>query len=382
MTALLILGSNGARAAEWNAAPSARLGAEFVDNPLLVPKNATTYTDSTGDGTADLSADIAKHAEHYDITVDPRVFFSRYLHRSVFDHDDQFLSVGGNLRSERSTWQGSVNAVRDTALTSEVGVTGITDTNRRRENLSLSAGPSYQLTERLSLTGTAGWLANHYENADHTGLLDYRYTSGELAGNYSLTERSTAGLDAIFGSLSSESGDHSTSYALQAAYTDRLTELWTLNLSGGPSRGEFGGGAHSSGAVYSAALTHKGELYDFTARISRTVTPTGRGVLTKSDQAELNVSGSITERLSLVSSLFYSHNRDYFSANGASGNVFSLHYFSVQESLKWKLSPSWAVDLTAQSQHQATVVPPEHGENASAYRIGLGITWTGRPRRL
>ena len=384
MAALLaLLGSSTARAAEWQGTPSVRLGAEYADNPLLVPKSATTYTSSTGDGTADLSADISKHGDNYDLSADPRAFFSRYVHRSLFDHDDQYLNLTGDLKSERTTWQGGVNGVRDTALTSEVGLTGITDTNRRHESLSVDGGPTYHLTERLTAAGQGSWLANHYVDAVGTGLVDYRYLSGDLNTNYALTERTQLGLDVSAGQLSASQGtSRSNNYAVQAVLTSRLTELWTANLSGGPSREDFGGVQRAAGAVYAAGLQHQGELYNLNAKISRTVTPTGRGVLTKYDQVLLSASGSITERLSTVVTAQYSRNRDYLNNSPTAPGTYALRYYSVQDELQWKLTPAWSLSLTAQAQRQYTTVPPGSGETASSYRVNLGVVWTGRPRRL
>jgi hypothetical protein len=264
-----------------------------------------------------------------------------------------------------------------------VGVTGITDTNRRHESLNLNGGPSYQLTERVTVAGTAGWLANHYVDAANTGLVDYRFTTGDVNANYSLTERTQLGLDGSVGTVSAaQANGHSTTYAVQATLTSKLTELWTASLSGGPSRADFDNGAHAEGAVYAASLSHHGELYDLIAKASRAVTPTGRGQLTRYDQATLSLNGAITERLASQSTLMYAHNRDFLSLNNVPGSGYSLHYYSVQEQLNWKLSPSWTLDLTAQAQHQSTVVPPTEGAVARGYRVGLGLTWTGRPRRL
>ena len=384
MAALLaLLGSSAARAADWEGTPSVRIGAEYADNPLLVPKNASTYTSSTGDGTADLSADVAKHGDGYDLSVDPRALFARYLNRSLFDHDDQYLNLAGDVKSERTTWQGSVNGTRDTALTSEVGLTGITDTNRRHESLTVSGGPNYQLTERMTLTGQGSWLANHYVDAAGTGLVDYRYLNGDVSDNYALTERSQLGVDVSAGQLSASLGQsRSTNYALQAVLTSRLTELWTATLSGGPSRVDFGSGQKADGAVYAVGLQHQGELYKLNAKVSQTVTPTGRGVLTKYDQLLLSASGSITERLSTVLTLQYSRNRDYLNSSATATGAYALRYYNVQEDLQWKLTPSWSLSLTAQAQRQYTTVPPNPGANAYGYRVNLGLVWIGRPRRL
>ncbi|MBV8062756.1 MAG: hypothetical protein JOY51_04125, partial [Nevskia sp.] len=61
---------------------------------------------------------------------------------------------------------------------------------------------------------------------------------------------------------------------------------------------------------------------------------------------------------------------------------YTVRYYSVQNDLQWKLSPSWSLSLTAQAQRQYTSVPPNAGENASSYRINFGVVWYGRPRRL
>ncbi len=379
---MIVLATSTAQAAEWAYTPQGGAGVEYVHNPQLVPSSASSYAASTGDANATLSADIAKHGDGLDLTIDPSLFFSRFLDHSLFDHDDQFLNVAGAYKTERITWSAIANGARDTTLTSEAGVTGLTNSNGRHEGLTLSAGPTVQLTERLSLSAQGGWQANHYADSGQTGLIDYRYTTGDLRGIYALTERTQVSLDASVAQLSTaQLSDKPITYAAVGNLTTQLDEKWTATLAAGPSFVESDSG-NENGVNYEADLQRHGELLTLTAKVSRSVTPTGRGVLTRYDQILLNAARPLSERLTMNLSGQFSRNRDLAENPLLQSSAFTVNYYSLQGNLQWKFAMNWGLSLSAQEQHQSVGASTAPGSSGNSYRFGLGIVWNGNPRRL
>lgn len=377
-----ILGATAAQAAEWDYTPQGRAGLEYVHNPLLAPQSASTYAADALNANASLAADVARHGDKLDLTINPNLFFSRYIDHSLYDRDDQYLNLGAAYKTDRTTWSATANGVRDTTITSEVGTTGLTNGNGRHESLNLAFGPTVQLTERLSLVAQAGWLANHYPDSGGTGLIDYRYTSGDLRGIYSLTERTQTMLDATVAQLSTaQIGGRPTTYTLEGNLTTQLSELWTASLASGPVYVESDSGS-DSGVLYEADLQRRGELATLTAKVSRSVTPTGRGVLTRYDQFLLNASRPLSERLTLNFTGQYSRNRDFAQDLALQSGVYTVGYYSLQSDLQWRLTPNWNLSLAAQGQHQSTATTASPGNNGSSYRFNLGLVWNGDPRRL
>jgi hypothetical protein len=381
-TALVSLATTNSpvRAAEWSATPHARLGVEFVNNPVLTARDNPLYYSGTTDFTSDLNADVAKHGDDYDFSISPRLLFIDYTDQSLLDQNDQYVTLNSNLRSERTTWSASANGARDTTLTSELGLTGLTNTNRRHENLQLTLGPTVQYTERLSFSAQASWLTHHYENAGNTGLVDYHYGAADLRSSYALTELTSLALDLSAGQVAApDAGSRSNNYAVEASLTRQLNEFWLATLSAGPSWVKTAI-ATQAGAVYDVALQHQGELLRLNAEASRTVTPTGRGLLTTRNQLTLTASRPFTERFTANLSGILSHTRDY--TNAVNATPYTVHYYSALASLQWRLAPTWSLSLDLEDRRQT--IPSASGNNnaAEGYRANLGIVWTAFPQRL
>jgi hypothetical protein len=367
-----------ARAAEWSAAPHGRLGIEFVDNPVLTTRDNPLYHSGTTDFTSDLSADVARHGDNYDFSISPRLLFIEYPEQSLLDQNNQYITLNSSLRSERTTWSASAGGTRDTTLTSELGLTGLTNTNRRHENLQLTLGPTVQCTERLSFSAQASWLTHHYDNAEGTGLVDYHYGAGDLRGSYALTELTSLALDLSAGQVAAPDVDsRSNNYAVEVSLTRQLNEFWLATLSAGPSwvTTEI---ATQTGAVYDVALQRQGELLRLNAEASRTVTPTGRGVLTTRNQLTLTASRPFSERFTANLSGLLSHTRDYTDAVNAS--PYAVHYYSVLASLQWRLAPAWNLSLDLEDRRQA--IASANAAAADGYRATFGVVWSGLPQRL
>lgn len=367
-------------AAEWNVTPKISEQAEYVDNPLLAASNSALYYPGNLDFTSDLSATAALPGDHYDLSAAPRLQFIDYVSQSSLNQNNQYLNLAGDFKTERTTWSAAANGTRDNTLTSEAGVTGLTTSNRRHDGLVMTAGPSFQYTERTSFSAQAGWQDNHYENADNTGLVDYRYASGDLKGVYLLTELSNLSLDLSGAQLSAPAAQNrSNSYGAILSLTSRLDERWTATLSAGPSLVEASGNT-DEGALYDVQLQRQGELAHLSAEVSRSITPTGRGVLSTRDALALTASLPMTERLSFDLSGLLSRTRDIESSTASTN--YAVSYYDLQGTLRWQMAPTWSLTTMVDDQHQMTTVTPNPGELARGYRVSVGLVWTGLPQRL
>lgn len=368
------------RAADWMLTPRTRVGDEFITNPVLSGRDGSLYFSGTSDFTADLNADLSQHADNYDIALDPRLLFVEYYNQSLLDQNNQYLGVNSDYKTEKTTWSIATNGIRDTSLTSELGLTGLTNTNLRHESLQTTLGPSYQYTERLSFAAQAAWQGNHYEQALGSGLVDYRYTSLDLSSTYLLTERNSLQEDLSGGQLSApEAGNRSNSYQLNSSLTSLLTETWTTTLIAGPSLVKSGQGSQY-GVLYDGSIKYQGELTQFKADLSRSVVPTGQGVLTRRDQATLTFTYQATERLTTSLTGLAGRTRNIDTLNTAA--EFSLRYYSVLGDLEYQLASNWSLSLTAEDRQQKTTQPPGQPVTAEGYRVNIGIVWTGLPTRL
>ncbi len=381
MTAISIVPP--ARATEWDITPRASLGLEYVDNPLLAPpSDPNRYTSGTEDLTSELSAGVVRHADRLDLTIDPRVYFARYRYNQLLNQNNEYLDIASAYKAESSTWSAGINAARDTTLTSEIGLTGLTNANRRHESLAVTLGPTVQITERLSASAQMLWSANHYDDATHTGLVDYRYSSADGKGSYALSERTTLAIDASVGQSSvSQLDTRTTNYSLDASVTRLLSELWTITASLGPSRVESDAGSEN-GVVYGVNAQRSGELVNFGAGASRAVIPTGRGTLTKRDQALLSVGDALTEQLTIGLSGQLSQNRDLLTTFGGGTSPYTVRYYSVEIDCQWRFAPSWSTSLALQDQRQFVSSSPSPTSIAQGYRANISIVWSGFPYRI
>jgi hypothetical protein len=364
-----LLCASAADASEWLMTPTARVVSEYTDNPRFFVDGGT----STAGAALEASASLRRKTERSDLSLSPRLRSARYEDDETLDSDDQYLDGQYTFITERSQWTASTNFTRDTTLTSELGATGIVQANRRHESLTVSAGPSLQLTQRVAVGAQAYWLDSHYVDAQATGLVDYEYRAGSLFANVAADEISTVTLTGQHSELrvdGQESRTRSSSVSLGWRY--RPLALWTLDLSAGPAFVETDF-ADDSGMIFDANLRRQGERWNAGLRVGRDLSPTGRGVLTQRDQLALTADRRLTERLSASVLARWIRNQDL----GIS--FLEVEYGRLDLSLSWRLAEHWHLALTAGAASQR---PETRSQSAENYRTSLSIVWNGQTQSL
>jgi hypothetical protein len=349
-----------------------RFATAYTDNPRLLPEGGT----SSAGALADLSARVQRRTERLDLLLQPRLYSVRARDDESLESNDQYLDTRLNYLTERSQWSMTADYARDTTLTSEAGSTGLVQTNRRHESLTVSGGPTWLLTERVDLSLQGYVLDSHYPDPGNTGLVDYQYRMTSLGGGVAATERSTVRLSMQGGELVvPEFGTRTRDASARVAWEFKSGGPWSTSLSVGPAYVDAQLG-QDSGAVFDADAERRGERWTWSAHVGRGLTPTGRGVLTKRDRAVLSFNRQFTQNVTGGASLQWVRNQDLLQQPGIA--FAQVDYARVDLNLSWRCAEHWSVVLNLGGASQSY----NTNDDADSYRASLGILWTGQQRSL
>ena len=363
--------ANTALAAEWTIAPSVQLTTQAQHNPRLVPEGGDTE-DSTG---AVAAFEVQRRTERLELVANSKVGYQRYQQDTELDRSDQHLDVALHWQGELVTWSGSAVATRDTTLTSELGTTGLTQFNQRHEGFDFSLAPSWLLSERLSMGSSLGWQVNRYPDPAN-GLSDYHYGTMAVNASYVVSDRASLSLVGSAGRFSSGNSRPETNNAsvrLQAQYA--WSPLWSISAGAGPSWVEENQ-KRERGVVYNVSIGRRLEFSSLSLSASRSQSPSGFGVLTELDDASLDFSTQISERLTGSLSVGLVRRRDAIPAFRL--DLQEVRYRRTNASLGWHINPNWLVALGVGNKVQRLGTLSETS-TAQNYEAGLTLTWSGNP---
>jgi hypothetical protein len=374
--ALVAAAGRPAHAGVWteNAMASGILG--YDDNVLFVPAQPTRdYY-----GRLDASASLQYVGNHAKLSLEPRLVAYQYGSFTLYNRVDQFLSTSLDQTWERGKSEFYAAGTRDTTLTSEVGLTGLTATNKRHQGLQAGWSPDYQLTEQLDLGAQFSAQSNRYLDAAKTALLDYDYGSAALNAGYAVTPLASMRLQLTAGRLQVPGQAQRTTqnYAATIGYTRKVGPLWLVEASYGPSWIQTPTLASTAtGEVYALAATRTSERGALNLKLDQSVTPNGFGVLSRVQQATITARHSATEHLSLSLSGRWSRTRNLLPLLGFELN--RLTYSDISASADWTPATEWYLSLSVghgQQGYSGTPLP------ARRTHATLAFVWTGLERVL
>lgn len=371
---LILLTARSGVAAEWLVNPSARVATDYSNNPRLRTQDYQGSAAAVGE----LSAFLRRRTERSEWSLKPRLYSERHPDEDLLDRDDRYLQAAFTHAFERLQWSATADFAQDTTLTSELGLTGFTEDNRRHEGFSIAAGPTFMLAERTSAGGQLYWSDNHYRDAAFTGLVDYEYANVSAFASHAVSDRSQLRVSARAGDLrvptNSRADKQDASLTLGWTYEPWL--LWTLNVSAGPSYARSKVGS-DDGMVFLADLQRRGERWTFSTSAGRDVTPTGRGALTRRDQLTLAASRWLTERISASLTLRALRNQELLTQSGSAGQ--ELDYGRVDLRVQWRIAERWSLALGLGGATQKVQSRPDDAEN---YGASLSLVWNGQAQSL
>lgn len=362
-----------AAAGEWEFTPSSRLSPGYTTNPRLLPAGGRDVYVNVGE----LAALASVTTERATLSLSPRATFSRFQGDDALDSNDQFLGVASSWKSERTFWAGSAQLSRDSTQVSELGTTGIVDSNRRREFIALDAGPRLQLSE----SGAAGmrlqWQDSRYIDAAASGLVDYSYGAATVFGESRFSERALLRLGARAGVLQSPARVRDSKDAdLTLGLDYELGPLWRTSVTAGPSWADSGL-EQDYGYLFTADVTRHGETVQLKAGVSHKLNPTGRGLLTQADAIDLGASRELSERVAVGITGQYLRNQDIFNLANATGQ--QVRFYEVDGWLSWRITQGWTAMLSLGGRTQDVLASGAASRSsADSYRASFSLAWNGR----
>lgn len=364
-------------AAQWQVVPSAYVGSSYADNPRLLADGGTESSGAVGE----VSAVMKRLTERSELSLRPRVRSARYRDDESLDSDDRYLTASFDWLGERSQWNSRLGVTHDTTLTSELGTTGLVQSNRRHEATDLSVAPTILFSERVNGGVQLAVSRNRYIDAGSTGLMDYRYQALSLFSTVALSDvGSSLSVTAQVGELSTHGlgGSDTRDAALRLGWSYRPWPLWSTTVSAGPSFVEVDAGS-DNGWVFDADVKREGERWWLTARGGRSQSPTGRGVLTRRDEVELSLHRRLTERLTGNVGARWIRSEDLLPQQGTV-TTYEVDYGRLELGASWRLSRDWSLALQLAGQTQEYELAA--AERADGYRAVLSIVWNGQPHSL
>ncbi len=375
VTAGLTSTSTSAFAAEWLFAPAADVSEQTQRNPHLSPDKNEEKKMSTG-ASAQVSLGVQRRTERLTMALQSAIGTHRFPDASDLDRNDGHVDLSLNWLGEKVSWSGTAAATRDTTLTSELGSTGLTQGNSRHESYNLSFGPNWALSERLQAQTSVSLYSSRYPGAT-ASLENYDYNTATASMSYVLTDRASLSVLGSAGRLVSQGSGSNTdnaSISLQTRYI--WSPLLSFGAGLGPSLTKTAQG-EQRGLIYSADVTRAFERASLSLSVSRRQSPSGRAVLTQTDEATLAFSAQITERLSGTATAGISRRRN--TLRDFNLDLTRVRYTHADIGVFWQLASNWRLGASVGNAVQQVGSAFFDDSTGRGYNARLGLTWNGDP---
>ena len=338
-------------AAEWSLLPSIGVKGLYNDNLLLtsLPHDATYgYWVSP-------AAEFAGKTERLEVSGRVAADFVSYYggEQSNFTNIHVPLSIRYKTEKDLLGFTGGFN--RDNTLMSELLDTGLVLRFTQRNQWTANPSWTRSLTEKLSIQSNVQLNDTTYEDGVRRGLVDYQLFGGSGGLLYQMTEQDQIQLSGSYVNF------HTTNAPLpfrasfpgaNLSLTHAFTESLTATAYGGPSfvssTTQSGNGsikAQSTVWLFGGNLTKKFERATVQVLASRSIVPSGFGLLIQTDRAGLTVSHDLSD--TLTASFDGSGYRvSGITERATGGTLRENRYFSLTPQIAWKFSEWWKLELS------------------------------------
>lgn len=330
---------NSAKAAtEWTTGPEVMWQAQHNTNPYLIQNPERTVTTHR----LDLSLPLIGESEVTELRLEPQLHIIRNPHWSELDRNEYALGVGASRTMESGSYGVTGNYTRDTTLTSEIMGTGYTGVNKRRHVWSLEPYLNMQLAPATNLMAGLKYKNQNYQNAESTPLVGYEYAQANVAISRELDDRDVVrcGVNhSRMNTASVTSDDTGLHCSLVRELAQPLRSSLTLGGHRVSSTGAFGEQSRS-GSLAALDLTYETEDVRWELRGSRSVEPSGYGLLLQTDQlgvtAAYGISGSLWASASIVAYRYVMTTTVY--------GLPDRDYGVAQWRVVWQWLPEWTLE--------------------------------------
>lgn len=378
-------------AAEWSVQPSARVGEEYSDNPLLtvLPHNSTHGSMLSPKLDFDISSDI------WQVKGSMEAVQKRFSNNnSGLNIDDQIYNLMGSYNTERSTWQLAGSSSKSSTIAQEQvnPDTGAVDFPVVYNTHSITPSWTWAVDELTQLQLAYSFTNFSYVDGQVVGLYDYsaRTLSTQITRQTSPNDQVFFSVGySIFNVPSTAFESKATTY--QAGITRQFSETLSGTLTAGTrhaadeqdvlvcrvSLGPFcyltaaeTQIAKQTSSVFNGSLKKRYETTSLTFTLGRSFDPSGLGGQVRTDSQELSLSRNFTSRLN---GYFSVANYGYRSETGNLPGI-DRHYYTYAPGLKWMWTEELSADVSYRYRHIKRANEGNPATSNSVYLI-LRYTW-------
>ena len=221
----------------------------------------------------------------------------------------------------------------------------------------------------------------NYENGRRSGLVDFQTHTGTFGPSYEFTEETRLNSTVWYSnSHFSDIGFRSQSVGLDIGLSQRFLETFTITANGGgryvKTTSQANGFRQKDTSVvwlFGVSLAQEWERSEMTVGYSRTLNPSGIGVLLESDRVDLSLRHEVSETLRANLNGILNFNDRVGSSSGA-GRVSNTRYWQVSPGLTWRWTEYLVLDLSY--RHAQVNQQNSSGGTATANSVDLALTYT------
>lgn len=311
--ALLGIGHQSARAANWEFLPRLAGGATYNDNYRMAegstPKQAVygPFID------AQLSANLISPRGYLDFV--PRVVSNYYPNDTADDATNEFLNVLGDYKGLRSELKGTAQYYNETTIVSELppatfpgvrlgqvvgGATGRVSFRNREQFLRIAPEYMYDLTQRthLDLQGDVQHATFGKSLIQQYGYDDYTGRAGVL---FDVTQRSEVSIRGVYSRFKPQVGSDANRYGAEFAWHLRNSQIMHTYLRFGVDRVSAQtsqGTINTDGFTGGAGVEWNFQITQVVIDVLRAITPSDAGSVITDDEARVRVLHAFEPRFS------------------------------------------------------------------------------------
>jgi hypothetical protein len=326
------------QAAEWSAGPQVVWQSQHNTNPYLVHAPERTVTTHR----LDMSVPLIGGYDATELRLEPQLHLIRTPHWRELDRDEYAVGFGVNRMIESGNYGVSGGYTRDTTLTSEFLDTGYVGVNKQRNVWSLEPYMNRQLSPVIDLMTALKFRKQEYQDAEATPLVGYEYAQANIALSHQLDERNVVrcGVDhSRVSTVTAISDDTGLRCSLMREMAEPLRGSLTLGGHRASSSGNFETQSRS-GSLAALDLTYETADVRWGLRGSRSVEPSGYGLLMRTDQLGLTAAYNINESLWASASITVNH----YVMTTPVYDLPERDYEAVHWRIVWQWLPEWTLE--------------------------------------
>lgn len=376
-TAVSLLVATQAMAEKWYVEPSASVRFGYEDNVRLVTSNE----DSAFSTYLNVQAPFGFRTEVSDVNLSAQLESRRYDGLSDLNTDDQHLGLDAVFRSGLDLFSLQGSYERDSTRTSELETTGLVQSSKRRIGKNLNPSWTRALTERTSLELGYQYTDVSYQDADLTGLVDYRYDKATAGMVYKLSEKTD-----LHGNLSASKYDAPDAdtefkiYGLQVGVSLKVSEKLSASVSVGLTHtksdylGTGGGKEMSSDNAILLDLSVKKIYETMTVEgfLSTSETPSGYGRMLRRNAIGLSLHREPSPRTTFS---FRGEVYENTSAGGFDVDSDDRLYYSLEPGLSWRATNWWTISSAYRYRRQDYTNSSTGAADSNAVFITASYVW-------